>query len=51
MLVANTITGEVRRLLSGPADCEVTGITVTPDRRTMFINIQHPGDGDPTVGS
>ena len=49
MLVANTITGEVRRLLSGPADCEVTGITVTPDRRTMFINIQHPGDGDPTV--
>jgi secreted PhoX family phosphatase len=25
----------------------VTGITVTPDRRTMFVNLQHPGDGNP----
>jgi secreted PhoX family phosphatase len=22
---------------------------VTPDWRTMFINIQHPGNGDPTL--
>ncbi|PSN17173.1 phosphatase, partial [filamentous cyanobacterium CCP5] len=49
MLVANTATGEIRRMFTGVAGCEVTGITVTPDRRTMFINLQHPGDGDPAV--
>ncbi len=47
MLVADPSTGEIRRLFSGPKDCEVTGIAITPDQRTMFINIQHPGNGDP----
>lgn len=47
MLVADTVTKELRRLFTGVTDCEITGITVTPNRRTMFINIQHPGDGDP----
>ena len=49
MLVADTKTGEIRRIFSGTAGCEVTGVTVTPDYRTMFVNLQHPGDGDPTV--
>jgi len=49
LLVADTFTGEIRRLFTGVTDCEVTGLTITPDRRTMFINLQHPGDGDPTV--
>ncbi len=49
MLVADPSTGEMRRLFSGPAGCEVTGIAITPDQRTMFINIQHPGDGDPAL--
>ncbi|HYH43611.1 MAG TPA: alkaline phosphatase PhoX, partial [Burkholderiales bacterium] len=44
MLCADTRTGEVRRFLTGPRGAEVTGITMTPDRRTMFINIQHPGE-------
>jgi secreted PhoX family phosphatase len=48
LLVANLETGDIRRLLSGVTDCEVTGIAVTPDRRTMFVNIQHPGDGNPS---
>jgi len=47
MLVADTLTGEIRRLFTGVVDAEITGITVTPDRSTMFINIQHPGNGDP----
>ena len=47
MLVADTLTGEVPRLFTGVTDCEITGITITPDRRTMFVNIQHPGDGNP----
>jgi secreted PhoX family phosphatase len=44
MLAADSRTGEVRRFLVGPAGCEITGITTTPDLRTMFINIQHPGE-------
>jgi secreted PhoX family phosphatase len=44
MLVADVQTKEIRRFLVGPSGCEVTGITWTPDRRTMFVNIQHPGE-------
>ncbi|MGZ5091684.1 MAG: PhoX family protein [Burkholderiales bacterium] len=44
MLCADTRTGEIRRFLTGPNGCEITGITMTPDARTMFINIQHPGE-------
>jgi secreted PhoX family phosphatase len=44
MLAADVQTGEVRRFLVGPAGCEVTGVTETPDGKTMFINIQHPGE-------
>lgn len=37
----------LRRFLVGPKECEITGITMTPDRKTMFVNVQHPGeDGD-----
>jgi secreted PhoX family phosphatase len=44
MLAADPASGEIRRFLTGPAGCEVTGVTTTPDGRTMFINIQHPGE-------
>jgi secreted PhoX family phosphatase len=44
MLVADPTTGEIRRFLVGPSGCEITGCTFTPDGRTMFINIQHPGE-------
>jgi uncharacterized protein len=44
MLAGDPRTGEIRRFLTGPAGCEVTGATATPDGRTMFINIQHPGE-------
>ena len=44
MLAADVRTGEIRRFLTGPAGCEITGATATPDGRTMFINIQHPGE-------
>ena len=43
MLAADPVTGEVRRFLVGPVGQEITGIAVTPDGRTMFINVQHPG--------
>lgn len=44
MLAADPRTGEVRRFLVGPSGCEITGATGTPDGKTMFINIQHPGE-------
>ena len=44
MLAMDRGTGEIRRFLTGPVNCEVTGATLTPDGRTMFVNIQHPGE-------
>ena len=44
MLAADVKTGEVRRFLVGPAGSEITGVTETPDGKTMFLNIQHPGE-------
>ena len=43
MLCANPVTGEIRRFLTGPFGQEITGVITTPDQRTMFINVQHPG--------
>jgi secreted PhoX family phosphatase len=51
MLAANpyvtdaTGAPEIKRFLTGVPGCEVTGVITTPDQRTMFVNIQHPGDG------
>jgi len=44
MLACDRSTGEIRRFLTGPVNCEITGATLTPDLRTMFINVQHPGE-------
>ncbi|NYT65994.1 PhoX family phosphatase [Alcaligenaceae bacterium] len=44
MLCADPVSKEIRRFFVGPKECEVTGITFTPDSKTMFINIQHPGE-------
>ena len=44
LLAANVATGEIRRFLVGPVNCELTGIAFTPDARTLFVNIQHPGE-------
>jgi secreted PhoX family phosphatase len=44
MLAADPQTGELRRFLTGPRGCEITGVITTPDQRTMFINVQHPGE-------
>ena len=44
MLAADPSTREVRRFLTGPNGCEITGVITTPDQRTMFINVQHPGE-------
>ncbi len=49
MLVSDLRSGDLRRLFTGVTSDEITGIAVTPNRKTMFINSQHPGNGDPTL--
>ena len=44
MLCANPVTGDIKRFLVGPVACEITGIAFTPDQKTMFVGIQHPGE-------
>jgi uncharacterized protein len=44
LLACDPRTGETRRFLTGPTNCEITGCAFTPDGRTMFTNIQHPGE-------
>lgn len=44
MLVSDPNSGEIKRILTGPVDCEITGLTSTPDGTTFFCNVQHPGD-------
>lgn len=34
----------LKRFLVGPVECEITGIDSTPDGRTLFVGIQHPGE-------
>ncbi len=43
MLAADPRTGEIRRFLTGPMGQEITGVCTTPDQRTMFVGVQHPG--------
>ena len=40
----NPSEDNLRRFLVGPKECEITGITMTPDHKAMFVNIQHPGE-------
>ncbi len=44
MLVGDPATGEIRRFMVGPKECEVTGFAWSRDRRTLFVGIQHPGE-------
>lgn len=39
----------LKRFLVGPRDQEITGVTETPDGRTMFVNVQHPGEDTPAA--
>jgi secreted PhoX family phosphatase len=44
LLASDPATKEVRRFMTSPPNCEVTGITGTPDGKTLFVGIQHPGE-------
>ena len=44
MVCADPNTSVTRRFMTAPNKCEVTGVTMTPDGKTMFVGIQHPGE-------
>jgi secreted PhoX family phosphatase len=43
-LAVDPATGVFRRFLTGPRGCEITGFHTAPDNRTVFVNVQHPGE-------
>ncbi|MGB0966079.1 MAG: PhoX family protein [Litorivicinus sp.] len=44
MLMGDPQTGEIHRFMVGPKECEITGLTWSADRKTLFVGIQHPGE-------
>jgi uncharacterized protein len=50
--IGATPGANLRRFLVGPIECEITGVDSTPDGRTLFVGIQHPGEeGTPAAPS
>ena len=41
---AGATAATLKRFLVGPKQCEITGVDSTPDGRTLFVGIQHPGE-------
>ena len=43
--VSGPARGATRAFFNGPNGSEICGPCFTPDGRTLFLAIQHPGDG------
>jgi uncharacterized protein len=41
--------GRLQQFMSGPLGCEVCGCQFSPDGETLFLSIQHPGEGGSTA--
>ena len=41
---AKPTTNNLARFLTGPLEAEITGVAFTPDLKTFFVSIQHPGE-------
>lgn len=37
----------IKRLAVGPEGCEMTGLAFTPDKKTLFLSVQHPSSSNP----
>lgn len=43
MLACNPVSQTLKRFLVGPVGQEISGVCSTPDGKTLFVNVQHPG--------
>lgn len=41
--------GEIIRVASAPNDAEFTGPCFSPDHKTLFLSVQHPGETSPSL--
>ena len=41
---AGTDRARTRLFFQGPRGCELSGVCLTPDDRTLFVSVQHPGE-------
>jgi secreted PhoX family phosphatase len=41
--------GKVMRVASAPVDAEFTGPCFSPDYKTLFLSVQHPGETSPSI--
>ncbi len=39
------LRGRLQQFMSGPIGAEICGCCITPDNETLFLSIQHPGEG------
>jgi secreted PhoX family phosphatase len=51
MLAADPTTKEIKRFLTIPRGAEVTGLTFSTDQKSLFVNIQHPGEASAAWGT
>ena len=42
--VVTATFGKAFRVVAVPSDAEATGPALGPDMRTLFVNVQHPGE-------
>ncbi len=45
----NIKTKVTRKIMQAPKGSEITGLNVTPNQRTLFVNIQHPDESVKTL--
>jgi secreted PhoX family phosphatase len=48
---AGPSAGDAFQFASGPVECELTGPWFTDDEDTLFLSVQHPGEGSENVDS
>lgn len=47
--VSGPEAGKVIRVANAPMDAEFTGICFSPDGKTLFLSVQHPGENSPSL--
>jgi secreted PhoX family phosphatase len=41
--------GRLQQFMSGPVGAEICGCQFSPDNQTLFLSVQHPGEGGSTA--